>query len=132
MDIEATFPKFIKIGEQSTYIRVSYDKWTGYATYWRPCGEWGFQIKCEHYAYYQKTSFNHDWKNIEVLPCSPQEFLHDNSYCTSEKTAQYFKEAWEAIPKELKIEQKIYQYHNNWYHEEQYKDVNYIFAGFEL
>ena len=57
--------------------------------------------------------------------------MHDNSYCTSEKTAQYFKEAWDEIPEELKIEQKIYQDNNNWYHEEQYKDVNYIFAGFE-
>lgn len=115
----------------SSFIRVSYDTWTGYATYWRPCGEWGFQLKSEHYAYYKKLSFEKNWIPVEILPCSPQEFLHDNSYCKSEKTASYFKEAWNEIPDDIKIEQRIYFEDGDWCHEEKYKNINYTFTAFE-
>lgn len=92
------FPKYARLtGPDSTLMmrrEISKDGFS--ATYYRPCGEWGCTIKLRHYEYSSDDLFMKD-RTINIVACTPREFIEDNSYCINKSTAALYFEAIEDL-----------------------------------
>lgn len=94
------FPKYARLtGPDSTLMMrssISKDGFT--ATYYRPCGEWGCTIKLCHYEYSSDDLYMKN-KIINIVACTPREFIEDNSYCLNRNTASLYYNAIEDLKK---------------------------------
>ena len=94
------FPKYARLtGPDSTLMmRSAISKDGMSATYYRPCGEWGCSIKLRHYEYSSDDPYMKD-RVINIVACTPREFIEDNSYCLNRNTATLYYDAIEDLRK---------------------------------